>query len=172
MICARRFGLHRGWGRKHCVRNRLRRNRLTWLAAVGIAISVGCSRLPAFAQGPLDGGRRTQSFDELLNSKSTTNQLDRWHSHSDGTYGAQQIVGDAHLAQQLTDDAGPSGSSLVEKATGGTKEHRLPAFVVVLLAVGGLLVLIAGAILVWSRVVRRREMLDVPSPMAFNYPRI
>jgi len=128
--------------------------------------------MSAAAAGPSDGSRRTESFDELLNNNSASNQFDGWHSHTEGTYGAQQIVGDAHLAQQLTDDAVPSDDRILEGASGGVKKHHLPPIAIVLLVLGAILVLSAAVLLTWSRIVRRREMRDAPSPMGLNYPHI
>ena len=142
---------------------RFGRGGLSFLAFLGIGFAVGLWSLPALAE---EGTPRTQSLDELLNSNSSSS----WHSGGAISYDAEQIVSDARLAQQLNDDS--QTAEVVGIAGTGGKKHHLHPVMIGLLAFGGVLVLTAAVLLIWSRIVQYREMRDAPSPMAFNYPQI
>jgi hypothetical protein len=169
MICDAIVSGQRSLRRKDCAGHQLARGRFLSSAVLSIlAISIVFSGHPVSAAPPSDVSPRTESLDELLNSGSTSSQFDRYANN----YGAQQIVSDARLAQQLAEDSKTTDGDAPTVASSVVKKHHLPPIAIGLLAVGAILVLSAMVLLIWSRIVQHRELRDAPSPMAFNYPRI
>lgn len=136
--------------------------RLVALIVLGLAVVVGFWNSAAVAAEQTPA---TQSLDELLNKQPSSS----WRSDAPASYEARQITSEARLAEQMTDHSQSANDAEIVGATVPTKKLHLHPAMIGLLAFGGLLVLTAVALLVWSRIVQQREMRDAPSPMAFNH---